>query len=84
MAKKEVKHPDVHIAGTIEVIVSDSPFNTLFPTHDPHTGKPYLILNVSAPKEPPQYICLTTNIGEMIGGFAKGTRERWEYPSDVG
>ena len=42
---------------------------------DPATGKPYLEVTF-LPDGPT--VQLTTNLGEMIGGAAKGARERYE------
>jgi len=41
---------------------------------DPGTGKPYLRLEFPDGV----VVCLTLNIGEMIGGAAKGAQRRWE------
>lgn len=45
--------------------------HVMFP--DPSTGKPYLRVTLGDTE-----IDLTTNVAEMIGGAAKGTRERFE------
>jgi hypothetical protein len=41
---------------------------------DPETGKPYMRITFGDG----DVVCISTNIGEMIGGAASGARLRWE------